>query len=73
MSGTSHEDLICDQFTRQAVPFSTAAPISDERALAMVVAAGQPGRTTTCWILPAAGVLSSVPLRRTSGMRPAST
>jgi len=43
MSGTSHDDLIRDQFTRQAVPFSTAAPISDERALAMVVAAGQPG------------------------------
>jgi SAM-dependent methyltransferase len=42
MSGISHDDLIRDQFTRQAVPFSTAAPISDEHPLAMVVAAGRP-------------------------------
>jgi SAM-dependent methyltransferase len=45
MSGNSHDDLIRDQFTRQAIPFSTAAPISDEHALAMVVAAGQPSPT----------------------------
>jgi SAM-dependent methyltransferase len=42
MSGTSHDDLIRDQFTRQAIPFSTAAPISDEHALAKIVAAGRP-------------------------------
>ncbi len=42
MSGISHDDLIRDQFTRQAIPFSTAAPISDEHALAMVVAAAKP-------------------------------
>jgi SAM-dependent methyltransferase len=42
MSGNSHDDLIRDQFTRQAIPFSTAAPISDEYALAKIVAAGQP-------------------------------
>jgi SAM-dependent methyltransferase len=42
MSGISHDDLIRDQFTRQAVPFSTAAPISDEHALAMVVEAAKP-------------------------------
>src|SRR5262249_11462460 len=30
----SHRDLILDQFTRQAVPFSTAPGIRDEEALA---------------------------------------
>jgi SAM-dependent methyltransferase len=43
MNGSSHDDLIRDQFTRQAIPFSTAATISDEHALAKIVAAGQPG------------------------------
>ncbi len=42
MSGDSHDDLIRDQFTRQAIPFSTAAPISDEYALTRIVAAGRP-------------------------------
>jgi SAM-dependent methyltransferase len=42
MSGSSHDDLIRDQFTRQAIPFSTAAPISDEYALARIVAAARP-------------------------------
>ena len=34
---TSHRDLILDQFTRQAVPFSTAPSIKDEAALNLVV------------------------------------
>jgi SAM-dependent methyltransferase len=42
MSGNSHDDLIRDQFTRQAIPFNTAAQISDEHALAKIVAAGRP-------------------------------
>jgi ubiquinone/menaquinone biosynthesis C-methylase UbiE len=42
MSGGTHEDLIRDQFTRQATPFSTAASISDAQALGMIVAAGRP-------------------------------
>jgi SAM-dependent methyltransferase len=42
MSGNSHDDLIRDQFTHQAIPFSTAKPISDEYALARIVAAGRP-------------------------------
>ena len=33
----SHRDTILDQFTRQAVPFSTAAPIRDEGALQLLV------------------------------------
>lgn len=34
---TSHRDLVLDQFTRQAVPFSTAPSIQDEQALKLVV------------------------------------
>jgi SAM-dependent methyltransferase len=37
MSDTAHSDLIRDQFTRQATPFSTAAPIANEDALKMIV------------------------------------
>ncbi len=37
MSTSEHFDLILDQFTRQAVPFSTAPPIKDEAALKLVV------------------------------------
>jgi SAM-dependent methyltransferase len=35
----SHRERIVDQFTRQAVPFSTAPAIKDERALALLVEA----------------------------------
>jgi ubiquinone/menaquinone biosynthesis C-methylase UbiE len=35
----SHRDRIVDQFSKQAVPFSTAAPIRDERALSLLVEA----------------------------------
>jgi len=37
MSDTSHQDLILDQFTRQATVFSTAPTITDEDALRMIV------------------------------------
>jgi SAM-dependent methyltransferase len=43
MSDAAHGALIRDQFTRQAVPFSTAAPIADEAALALLVAAADAG------------------------------
>lgn len=43
MSETAHSELIRDQFTRQAVPFSTAAPIADEGALRMIVEAAEAG------------------------------
>jgi SAM-dependent methyltransferase len=39
---TTHETLILDQFTRQATPFSTAAPIADAAALRMLVDAAAP-------------------------------
>ncbi|HKV94303.1 MAG TPA: methyltransferase domain-containing protein [Candidatus Angelobacter sp.] len=35
--GSSHDSRILDQFTRQAVPFSTAAPIRNEEALNRIV------------------------------------
>jgi ubiquinone/menaquinone biosynthesis C-methylase UbiE len=37
MSTTSHRDQILDQFTRQAVPFSTAPGVKDEQALRLVI------------------------------------
>ena len=42
MSDTNHQDLILDQFTRQATVFSTAAAITDEDALRMIVEAARP-------------------------------
>jgi ubiquinone/menaquinone biosynthesis C-methylase UbiE len=43
MSESVHQDLILDQFTRQATPFSTADTITDANALRMIVAAAGPG------------------------------
>ena len=42
MTETPHENLIRDQFTRQATPFSTAAPITDAAALEMIIQAAAP-------------------------------
>ena len=42
MSDTTQRDLIRDQFTRQATPFSTAASITDRNALQMIIAAAAP-------------------------------
>jgi ubiquinone/menaquinone biosynthesis C-methylase UbiE len=47
MSQPSHESTILDQFTRQAVPFNTAATITNERALAMIVEAAEVGPDDT--------------------------
>ena len=47
MSNAAHDDLIRDQFTRQATPFSTAAPIADTAALAMIVEAAGAGPNDT--------------------------
>ncbi len=47
MTTDTHHTLIVDQFTRQAVPFSTASPITDENALRMIVDAGRPQPTDT--------------------------
>lgn len=45
--GQQHSQQIRDQFTRQAVPFSTAAEIRDEEALHRVVDMAQAGPTDT--------------------------
>ena len=37
MKATQHQALIIDQFTRQAVPFSTANTIADDKALQLLV------------------------------------
>ena len=42
MNNASHQDLILDQFTRQATAFSTAPAITDEEALRLVVEAARP-------------------------------
>jgi SAM-dependent methyltransferase len=43
----SHRDLVLDQFTRQAGPFSTAPGIRDEAALRLLVEASGAGRDDT--------------------------
>ena len=47
MTDDPHSSLIRDQFTRQATPFSTAAPIADQAALEMILAAASPGPNDT--------------------------
>jgi ubiquinone/menaquinone biosynthesis C-methylase UbiE len=42
MSSSNHQDLILDQFTRQATPFSTANTITDANALRMIIEAAKP-------------------------------
>jgi SAM-dependent methyltransferase len=43
----TQNDLIRDQFTRQAAPFSTAAPIADPGLLGLIVAAAEAGPDDT--------------------------
>src|SRR5215470_2556158 len=47
MTEANHQELILDQFTRQATVFSTAPSITDERALEMIVEAVRPGPEDT--------------------------
>jgi ubiquinone/menaquinone biosynthesis C-methylase UbiE len=42
MSNSNHQDLILDQFTRQATPFSTANTITDANALRLIIEAAKP-------------------------------
>src|SRR5690348_8064018 len=44
---STHQERILDQFTRQAMPFSTASPITDANALRMIVDAAAPGSGDT--------------------------
>jgi SAM-dependent methyltransferase len=43
MADANHQDLILDQFTRQATVFSTAPAITDGEALGMIIRAAGPG------------------------------
>jgi SAM-dependent methyltransferase len=43
MTSADHASMIRDQFTRQAVPFSTAAPIADPGAVQAIIDAAAPG------------------------------
>jgi ubiquinone/menaquinone biosynthesis C-methylase UbiE len=47
MSKPAHDELIVDQFTRQAVPFSTARTIADEKALQLLVESSGAGPSDT--------------------------
>jgi ubiquinone/menaquinone biosynthesis C-methylase UbiE len=47
MTEDAHQRLIRDQFTRQATPFSTAAPIADAAALDIIVEAAGAGPDDT--------------------------
>lgn len=47
MAESAHRDLIRDQFTRQATPFSTAAPIADSGALQLIVEVAEAGPDDT--------------------------
>ncbi len=47
MSDAGHQERILDQFTRQAMPFSTANAITDANALRMIVAAAAPKPSDT--------------------------
>ena len=47
MGDASHQERILDQFTRQAMPFSTANAITDANALRMIVTAAAPRPTDT--------------------------
>jgi ubiquinone/menaquinone biosynthesis C-methylase UbiE len=47
MNDTTHQERILDQFTRQAMPFSTASTITDANALRMIVEAAAPRQGDT--------------------------
>jgi ubiquinone/menaquinone biosynthesis C-methylase UbiE len=55
MTDAAHQDLIREQFTRQATPFSTAAPIANEAALKLIIDAARPGPDDTLLDLACGG------------------
>ena len=55
MTDAAHNSLIRDQFTRQATPFSTAAPIANEAALKLIIDAARPGPDDTLLDLACGG------------------
>jgi len=69
----SHRDAILDQFTRQAVPFSTAPGIKDEEALRLVVEAAGAGPDDSSLDVACGPGLLVCAFARASATRPAST
>ena len=57
MTDATHQGLILDQFTRQATVFSTAAPITNESALRMVIEAAEADHDDTVLDLACGGGL----------------
>ena len=69
MANEAHSDLIRDQFTRQATPFSIANPITDAGALDMIVAAAAPSpgdeaKVTEMFAASVADDSLGIPVRR---------
>ena len=69
MTDVTHQDLILDQFTRQAAVFGTAPAITDEDALRMIVKAAQPGPDDRVLDVACGPASSSAPMRRTFARR----
>lgn len=64
MNQPSHDDLIRDQFTRQATVFNAAPPIADEAALSKIVAAARPGPEDTVLDVACGGGLVAMAFAR---------
>jgi len=67
----AHRDLIVEQFTKQAVPFSTAPGVRDEEALRLLVDFSGRGPRTRCSTSPAArarGVRPRAVVRHATGI-----
>ena len=73
MSKPAHHELILDQFTRQAVPFSTAKTIADESALQLLVDFSSCGPDDNVLDVACGGGLVVCAFARARGTRPAST
>ena len=71
MTDAAHTELIRDQFTRQATPFSTAAPIADAGALQMILDAACAGPEDEALDVACGGGIAAS--RRMCGTPPAST
>ena len=69
MTKTVHQELILDQFTRQAAVFSTAPAITDEDALGLIIAAARPDPHDRLLDVACGPASSSAPLRPTFGRR----
>jgi hypothetical protein len=63
----THREMILDQFSRQALPFSAAGMINDKRALKMIVDMAQPGPNDTGLDVACGPVSSFAPSLRMRG------